>query len=149
MDVKHLFPVLLLHQLIVTRTLSDTTHGTNVLGNPLEICSLSPLTGYTRTGYCETPNGDYGNHAVCSQVTNEFLNYTKGKGNDLTQRNSYFPGLKHGDRWCLCSMRWKEAALVNKAPFVVLEATSIASLVDVSVDEIRRYNAKKFRDMEL
>ncbi len=98
---------------------------TNILGQPLATCSLSPLTGFSRDGACRMPAGDFGRHGVCAEVTADFLNFTRGRGNDLsTPQPLYgFPGLKPGDRWCLCADRWAEAAENGVAPPVVLSAT--------------------------
>jgi hypothetical protein len=97
----------------------------NVLGGELEPCSLSPLTGFYRNGCCETGPEDTGMHTVCAVMTAEFLRFSMSVGNDLsTPRPEYdFPGLRPGDRWCLCAPRWKEALDAGAAPEVVLEAT--------------------------
>ena len=106
----------------------------NVLGGVLETCSLGPRTGFHRTGRCQTGPQDHGCHAVCVQVTEAFLEYSKAAGNDLsTPMEAYgFPGLKAGDRWCLCAQRWKEAHDAAAAPIVILEATSEAALKHIS-----------------
>ncbi|MDJ0667129.1 MAG: DUF2237 domain-containing protein [Desulfobacterales bacterium] len=103
----------------------ETQRETNILGQPLETCSLSPLTGFNRDGECRMPAGDFGRHGVCAQVTEDFLAFTRGRGNDLStpQPHFGFPGLKPGDRWCLCADRWAEAAQNGVAPPVVLSAT--------------------------
>ncbi|MEZ5740887.1 MAG: DUF2237 domain-containing protein [Burkholderiaceae bacterium] len=97
----------------------------NVLGSPLQACSYDPLTGYSRSGCCETDATDTGQHTVCARVTAEFLAFSAARGNDLsTPQPAYrFSGLKPGDRWCLCAPRWLEAYEAGKAPPVVLEAT--------------------------
>jgi len=97
----------------------------NVLGNDLESCCFDPMTGYYRDGYCSTDHTDYGSHTVCAVMTQEFLDYTKSKGNDLSSaKPAYnFPGLKAGDKWCLCSVRWLEAYYADKAPNLYLAAT--------------------------
>lgn len=102
----------------------------NVLGEPLQICSLRPRTGYTRSGACETGPDDAGSHTVCAQVTAEFLVFSRSRGNDLiTARPEWdFPGLKPGDRWCLCAARWLEAYCAGVAPPVVLRATHVRAL---------------------
>lgn len=102
----------------------------NVLGGKLETCSCEPMTGFHRTGKCQTGPHDQGCHAVCCQVTAEFLEYSRKAGNDLgTPMLQYgFPGLNPGDRWCLCAGRWKEAYDAGSAPIVILEATSEAAL---------------------
>ena len=99
----------------------------NVLGKPLESCCTSPPTGYFRDGFCRTREDDYGTHTVCAIVTKEFLEYSASKGNDLMTPIPYwnFPGLKPGDKWCLCQNRWNEAFLDNKGPEVIREATNM------------------------
>lgn len=116
----------------------------NVLGSTLQVCSLEPLTGFTRTGCCETGPEDTGSHTVCVQVTDEFLAYSITRGNDLTTPNlAYgFTGLKAGDRWCLCASRWLEASEEGFAPPVILEACherclDIVSLADLKYHELR------------
>ena len=110
----------------------------NVLGTALEICSLEPLTGFTREGSCKVTKEDIGVHGVCVQVTKEFLEFSKEKGNDLsTPMPMYgFQGLQPGDRWCLCASRWKEALDHNAAPLVNLSATHEAALDFASLDEL-------------
>ncbi|WP_428263253.1 DUF2237 family protein [Haliangium sp.] len=117
----------------------------NVLGGELRPCSTSPMTGFYRTGCCETGPDDLGAHVVCAQVTAEFLAFSREQGNDLSAPvpNFGFPGLAPGDRWCLCAGRWKEALDAGVAPPVVLTAThqsalqvvTLAELVEHSVDE--------------
>ena len=116
----------------------------NVLGTTLQECSLDPLTGFTRSGCCETGPEDIGNHTVCVQVTDEFLAYSTSAGNDLsTPRPEYdFKGLKAGDRWCLCASRWLEASEEGYAPPVVLESCherclEVVSLADLKYHELR------------
>ena len=106
----------------------------NALGGELQPCSMDPLTGFHRTGRCQTGPHDHGCHAVCVQVTDAFLEYSKSVGNDLsTPIEAYgFPGLKAGDRWCLCAERWVQAYEAGSAPIVILEATSEAALKHVS-----------------
>ena len=98
----------------------------NVLGHALEACSLEPLTGFQRDGDCRMPHADRGRHGVCAQVTQAFLDFTRHQGNDLSTPNPLFgfPGLKPGDRWCLCADRWREADEHGVAPPVVLAATN-------------------------
>lgn len=108
----------------------------NVLGNNLDMCSDSPLTGYRRTGLCETDENDGGLHLVCAQVTQDFLDFTRAQGNDLsTPWPPHFPGLRPGDRWCLCVLRWYEAYMNGRAPPVVLAATHERTL-----DHLRQFN---------
>lgn len=106
----------------------------NVLGGELQPCSLNPMTGFHRNGRCNTGPHDHGCHAVCIIATAEFLEYSKAAGNDLStpMPQYHFPGLKPGDRWCLCAPRWKQAYDAGKAPNVLLEATSEAALQYVS-----------------
>ncbi len=113
----------------------------NVLGGPLIPCSMEPLTGFYRTGCCDTGVGDIGVHVVCAQVTAEFLAFSKERGNDLTTPVPYFafPGLKPGDRWCLCAARWQEAFEAGVAPPVILEATHISALEFVNLDDLRAH----------
>ena len=106
----------------------------NILGKKLEVCSTNPLTGFYRDGYCNTGADDLGTHTVCAKVTDEFLDFTKSKGNDLSTPSNNFPGLKDGDKWCLCAMRWKQAKKEGKAPPVILEATNEATNKYVSME---------------
>ena len=113
----------------------------NVLGGPLKMCSIDPVTGFTRSGSCVGHEEDYGCHAVCAQVTVEFLEFSRMAGNDLsTPRPEYdFPGLKPGDRWCVCAARWEEARLAGKAPLVVLESTHESALEHVKLEHLRQH----------
>ena len=114
---------------------------TNVLGKKLVPCCLQPLTGYFRDGYCRTMAMDTGTHVVCAVVTEEFLHFTRQKGNDLIAPipQWQFPGLKSGDKWCLCIGRWLEAERAGVAPAVVLEATSSKALEYASLELLRKY----------
>lgn len=111
----------------------------NVLGDKLQTCCTSPMTGFYRDGVCQTGPADRGVHVVCAQVTEAFLSYTKAQGNDLsTPRPEYrFPGLKPGDRWCLCAARWKESLEDGMAPPVDLAATHHAALNHVTLEELQ------------
>ena len=113
----------------------------NVLGTELQACSLDPLTGWFRDGSCRTNDMDHGTHVVCARMTEAFLAYTKSRGNDLgTPRPEYrFPGLKPGDQWCLCALRWREAHEAGLAPPVVLESTHERALQYVELDVLRNY----------
>ena len=115
--------------------------GKNVLGTELKDCSNSPLTGFYRDGCCRTGAEDVGIHIVCAQVTEEFLNFSRAEGNDLiTPMPLYqFPGLKPGDKWCLCVQRWREALEAGVAPPVDLEATHISALEFVSLDDLKKH----------
>ena len=111
----------------------------NVLGTELQQCSMDPLTGFTRTGCCETGPEDIGSHTVCVQVTEEFLAFSMSRGNDLsTPRPEYgFVGLMPGDRWCLCAARWHEAAEAGFAPPVIMEATHERALEIISLADLK------------
>ncbi|PUE10440.1 DUF2237 family protein [Limnohabitans sp. T6-20] len=111
----------------------------NVLGEELVPCSYDPLTGYYRDGCCNTDDHDQGSHVVCAKVTQEFLDFSLARGNDLvTPRAEYrFAGLKAGDRWCLCAMRWKEALNAGAAPPVVLECTHERALQFVTLAQLQ------------
>jgi uncharacterized protein len=111
----------------------------NVLGTPLQLASINPITGFFRNGYCNTDANDKGLHVVAAIVTDAFLQYSKAMGNDLTMPYpaSNFPGLQAGDVWCLCVLRWKEAYNVGLAPPVILEATNIKALEFVTIDELK------------
>lgn len=113
----------------------------NVLGQPLQPCSVDPMTGFYRNGSCETGDMDHGTHVICSRVTEAFLVFSKKRGNDLsTPRPEYnFPGLKPGDKWCLCALRWEEALLAGVAPPVVLASTHERALEFVSLDSLRSH----------
>ncbi len=102
----------------------------SVLEEPLALCSTSPMTGFVRNGCCETGPEDIGSHTVCVEVTAEFLEFSRSRGNDLsTPIPEYgFPGLKPGDRWCLCASRWQEAFDAGVAPKVVMRSTHKAAL---------------------
>jgi uncharacterized protein (DUF2237 family) len=113
----------------------------NVLGSELIPCSQDPVTGFFRNGCCETGPEDLGLHTVCAVMTQEFLAYSKAAGNDLsTPIPEYgFPGLKPGDRWCLCAPRWKEALDAGMAPQVVLESTHEETLAIVPLGVLKDY----------
>jgi uncharacterized protein (DUF2237 family) len=113
----------------------------NVLGGELESCSTDPLTGFYRTGCCDTGGEDAGVHTVCARGTAEFLEFSSSAGNDLsTPRPEFgFAGLRPGDQWCLCASRWAEALEAGKAPRVVLEATHARTLEWVDLADLRRH----------
>ena len=113
----------------------------NVLGTDLEACSFDPLTGFHRTGFCEMGREDPGLHCVCCVMTDAFLDFSKAQGNDLTAAvpEIAFPGLSAGDRWCVCVQRWQEAHAAGVAPPVILEATHIATLEWVEMEDLRRH----------
>lgn len=111
----------------------------NVLGTPLKPCSTDPMTGWLRDGCCRSDPRDRGMHWVCAVMTEEFLAFSREAGNDLsTPRPEFgFPGLRPGDRWCLCARRWQEAWVAGVAPPVVLEATHLHALGVVTLDQLR------------
>ena len=111
----------------------------NVFGDPLQVCSLSPMTGFLRNGCCDTGPEDVGSHTVCIVATAEFLQFSKAMGNDLStpMPDFGFEGLRPGDRWCLCAPRWKEAFDANQAPCVVLRATHQGALEFCSLAELK------------
>jgi uncharacterized protein (DUF2237 family) len=113
----------------------------NVFGELLATCSERPLTGFYRSGCCHTGPEDLGLHTVCVEVTEEFLAFSKARGNDLsTPRPEFgFPGLEPGDRWCLCAARWREAFVAGRAPRVILAATHEATLEIVELGDLKRY----------
>ncbi|HTJ02132.1 MAG TPA: DUF2237 domain-containing protein [Methylovirgula sp.] len=113
----------------------------NVLGLPLEPCSHTPPTGFFRNGCCDTAPEDVGSHTVCIVSTEDFLAFSKAAGNDLsTPAPQYgFPGLKPGDRWCICAPRWQEALEAGKMPRVVLRATHEGALEYCALEDLKRY----------
>ncbi len=119
----------------------DKDPSLNVLGSELAECSTSPMTGFFRDGCCNTNDQDAGSHTVCCVLTAEFLRFSKARGNDLStpvpQFN--FPGLKAGDRWCLCAARWLEAHQAGKAPLVVLTATHQRALEIIELADLKAH----------
>jgi uncharacterized protein (DUF2237 family) len=118
-----------------------TTTARNVLGTKLQLCGMKPRTGFFRDGCCNTSDEDLGAHTVCVEMTDEFLMFSKDSGNDLSSPRPEFefPGLKAGDRWCLCASRWVEAVKEDAAPRVVLESTHERTLEFVSLATLQRY----------
>ncbi len=112
----------------------------NVLGEKLELCSIDPVTGFFRDGCCNTSSEDFGSHTVCAVMTAEFLEFSKARGNDLSTPLPQFgfPGLKPGDRWCLCAPRWQEAFAAGQAPRVVLRATHEGALEHCALADLKR-----------
>lgn len=119
----------------------------NVLGGVLQVCSVSPLTGFMRDGICHTGAQDIGSHTVCAQMTEAFLEYSLQRGNDLVTAvpEFDFPGLKPGDRWCVCAARWLEAAEAGVAPPVILDATHERALAKVELADLK-YHALRYPD---
>ena len=114
---------------------------TNVLGTDLRCCCRDPMTGFYRDGYCRTGAGDTGLHTVCATMTAEFLEFSRQRGNDLITPHPEweFPGLRPGDKWCLCVTRWQEALEAGKAPLVDLEATHYSALEFVNLEELQAH----------
>ena len=111
----------------------------NILGKKLQLCSKNPLTGFMRDGFCKTDKNDHGTHIVCAVVTKKFLDFTYRKGNDLITPRGNFPGLKPGDKWCLCVMRWIEAYNYGVAPYIDLNCTNENVLKYVQYDILIKY----------
>ena len=113
----------------------------NVFGEPLQICCTKPMTGYFRDGLCRTISEDRGTHTVCAIMTNDFLAFSALQGNDLITPMPYyeFPGLKVGDKWCLCASRWVEAEKAGKAPKVILEATHEKTLEYTTIETLIKH----------
>ena len=137
--------------LIIKKIIKKKHNGENMIGGgvnkslnlydePLKICSTNPMTGYSRDGSCRLIKGDKGTHTVCAVMTEEFLEFTKSKGNDLSTPTKSFPGLKVGDKWCLCALRWKQAYAAGKAPKVDFNATNKETLKYVNINSLRKHN---------
>ncbi|HKP78004.1 MAG TPA: DUF2237 domain-containing protein [Phenylobacterium sp.] len=126
---------------MATRPIRYDAGARNVLGEELVPCSLDPVTGFFRNGCCETGPHDLGMHTVCAVMTAEFLSYSRSVGNDLStpRPDVGFPGLRPGDRWCLCAPRWKEALDAGAAPQVVLESTHEETLAIVPLGVLKDY----------
>jgi uncharacterized protein (DUF2237 family) len=128
---------------LVPAAMAASSGRKNVLGTPLRTCCLQPKTGFARDGLCRAIDSDHGTHTVCAVVTQDFLKFTQARGNDLqTPRPEHdFPGLKAGDRWCLCVLRWREALQNQVAPPVVLASTDARSLDFVALAELQAHAA--------
>ena len=113
----------------------------NIFGEEMEPCCFDPLTGWKRDGYCNTDDFDHGSHVVCCELTDAFLAFSKEQGNDLsTPRPEFnFAGLKEGDRWCLCAMRWQEALEAGVAPRVFLESCHQKALDFVNLEDLEEH----------
>ena len=117
----------------------------NVLGEALEPCCMDPITGFYRDGLCRTDEHDHGRHVICAELTEAFLSFTAERGNDLsTPRPMYdFPGLKPGNRWCLCALRWKEAMDAGVAPPVILASCHEKALEYVTLAQLQAHALDK------
>ena len=126
---------------LLKQIMNDSTQK-NVLGEPLETCGTNPITGYYRDGLCNTDETDNGSHTVCASVTDEFLEFSKSMGNDLTTPRPEFgfEGLKAGDSWCLCANRWLEAFQNNAAPKIKLKSTNIKALEVIDLDSLKAHS---------
>ncbi len=113
----------------------------NVLGETLDVCSVNPMTGFFRNGCCDTHPQDVGSHTVCAVMTTGFLEFSKSRGNDLSTPVPQFgfPGLKAGDRWCLCAPRWQEALKAGHAPRVALRASHEGALSHCALADLKRF----------
>ena len=122
----------------------NLTEKKNILGGALQACCFAPRTGFFRDGYCRTDERDRGRHVVCAEMTESFLRFTRDKGNDLsTPRPEFgFPGLKPGDRWCLCALRWREAWEEDMAPPVILEACEESALEVIQLEDLHEHAIK-------
>ena len=122
----------------------------NIFGEPLIACSVNPLTGFFRDGCCNTDDSDIGMHTVCVIVSKDFLLFSKAVGNDLSTPIPHygFDGLKEGDRWCLCALRWKEALINNVAPKVILEATNEKTLSVIDIQDLIKYSYQKSKKQD-
>ena len=117
----------------------------NIFGEKLITCSNNPKTGFFRNGCCDTDDSDLGMHTVCVIITDEFLAFSKSRGNNLSTSvpEFGFTGLKAGDKWCLCALRWREALINNVAPKVMLEATNEKTLDVIKIDDLLRHSFKE------
>ena len=114
----------------------------NIFNEPLEACSFDPVTGFFRSGCCETSEQDTGSHTVCAIMTEEFLKFSKSKGNDLSTPVPAFdfPGLNSGDRWCLCAARWLEAYEAGSAPSIIARATHKRALETIPMEVMKEFS---------
>ena len=119
--------------------ISESAEQKNVFGEPLQACCIEPTTGFSRDGFCHSHSNDPGQHIVCARMTREFLEYSLLQGNDLiTPKPEFgFPGLREGDRWCLCAMRWKQAFDAGIAPPVFLKSTHEQALHIATLQELK------------
>jgi uncharacterized protein (DUF2237 family) len=129
---------------------ADIPPARNVYGEPIVPCSFKPLTGYFRDGCCKTNADDSGTHVVCAIMTEDFLEFSASCGNDLsTPRTEWgFPGLKPGDQWCLCVMRWAEALSAGVPPLIVMESTNFSALDTIPIEVLERFDHRKYDGQE-
>jgi hypothetical protein len=117
-----------------------SSNSLNVYEEPLQACCFEPRTGWYRDGFCHTDDDDTGVHTVCVVVTEEFLSFSKAAGNDLSSPNPWFPGLKPGDKWCLCAQRWQEAFEAGCAPKVFMDGTNIRTLDIIKYNDLEKHS---------
>ncbi len=117
-----------------------SSNSLNVYEEPLQACCFEPRTGWYRDGFCHTDDDDTGVHTVCVVVTEEFLSFSKAAGNDLSSPNPWFPGLKPGDKWCLCAQRWQEAFEAGCAPKVFMDGTHIRTLDIIKYNDLEKHS---------
>jgi uncharacterized protein (DUF2237 family) len=131
--------------------IANENHPKNVLGTDLEKCCNNPKTGFFRDGSCNTDHNDVGKHIICVIITDKFLKFSKKQGNDLITAipEFNFPGLKEGDKWCLCITRWIEALENNCAPNVILESSHIQCLEYISLEELKKYSSSNSSDSSI
>jgi uncharacterized protein (DUF2237 family) len=139
--ISFLFLILFSYLIFNYLHLEEQLKKKNVLGENLQLCCKEPLTGFYRDGFCKTGQSDLGTHIVCAVMTDEFLTYSFNQGNDLITPlpNGRFPGLKAGDKWCLCISRWMEAERVGLAPPVILESTHENALDYLELSLLEKY----------
>ena len=121
--------------------MSEKKEVINIFGDTIEACCHDPVTGFFRDGFCNTDEHDFGSHVVCTEITEDFLIFSKSMGNDLStpRPELNFPGLKEGDRWCLCALRWKEAYDAGVAPRVFLESCHLQALSFVTKEQLEEF----------
>ena len=115
----------------------------NVLGTELKSCNCKPMTGWYRDGLCRTDISDLGMHTVCAVMTDQFLRYSQAQGNDLSNPQKGFPGLRKGDQWCVCAPRWKQAFDDGMAPLIDLEATEESTLKIIEIEILKQFSHNK------
>ena len=145
--ILKLFFIIVLNLIISNMAKED--YQKNVFGDPLEVCSMDPLTGYYRDGYCRTGPGDSGSHTVAAVISNDFLQFQKSVGNDLITPKPYynFPGLKPGNRWAVCASRWLQSYKAGFACKVILSATNIRALDFIPFEYLKEYEYKGNEDL--
>merc|ERR1719347_109150 len=149
MKLKYFLKYSLLILSLIRSATSIYSNQKNVYGEDLKLCSKDPLTGWFRDGFCRTDSRDFGTHTVCSIMSQQFLEFTKSQGNDLSTPRGGFPGLSSGDRWCLCSLRWKRALKAGVAPPVLLTSTQKATLKHNKLEALQNNAAKELESSSI